>query len=93
MNEATGLGRQLTFPVFFSSSPGFIRSTRDLDAESAPFSGGYWLEVSAEEMEQPTTSDALTATDGTIPRKAVAEVFVQVSWGRVSGGGGRGVTG
>ena len=57
--------------------PGFITLIRALDAESAPFSGGYWLEIYAEEEEPPI--GAAFATDGTPPRYAVAEVFIQVS--------------
>lgn len=55
---------------------GFIILTRELDAESAPFYGGYWLEICAEEEEPPSTT--VFATDGTLPQFAVAEVFIQV---------------
>ncbi|VDM31295.1 unnamed protein product [Hydatigera taeniaeformis] len=66
----SGLG---TFTV---TSDGFIVSTREIDAESAPFPVGYWLEVYAEEDQ---SSDlAVVATDGTPPRRAVAEVFIQI---------------
>ncbi|CDS40649.1 fat cadherin tumor suppressor [Echinococcus multilocularis] len=66
----SGLG---TFTV---TPDGFIVSTRELDAESTPFYVGYWLEIYAEEDQ--SLSWAVVATDGTPPRHAVAEVFIQI---------------
>uniref|UniRef100_A0A5K3EPZ1 Cadherin domain-containing protein n=1 Tax=Mesocestoides corti TaxID=53468 RepID=A0A5K3EPZ1_MESCO len=62
--------------IFTVSDDGFIISKRELVAMSSPFPGGYWVELYAEE-NQPTDR-GLVATDGTVPGRAVAEVFIQI---------------
>ncbi len=58
-------------------SLGFVYSTRELNAESVPFPGGYWLEVLAEEV--PLADGPHVATDDTPPLRSIAEVYIHVS--------------